>query len=46
VTVTQKPALKLRRLGIDTHQELVVYMHSDGPVCRSEGLAAPAPVSG
>ncbi|MCC6572255.1 MAG: thymidine phosphorylase family protein [Planctomycetes bacterium] len=32
--------LKLRRLGIDTHQELVVYMRADCAVCRSEGFTA------
>lgn len=32
--------LRLRRLGIDTHQEAVVYMRQDCHVCRSEGLAA------
>lgn len=30
--------LRLRRLGIDTHQEAVVYMRRDCDVCRSEGL--------
>ena len=29
-----------RRLGIDTHQEPVVYMRADCAVCRSEGFAA------
>ena len=29
-----------RRLGIDTHQEPVVYLRADCPVCRSEGFAA------
>lgn len=32
--------LHLRRLGIDTYQEPVVYMHRDCPVCRSEGFEA------
>lgn len=32
--------LKPRRLGIDTHQELVVYMRSDCHVCHSEGFNA------
>ncbi|MGD8575391.1 MAG: thymidine phosphorylase family protein, partial [Gammaproteobacteria bacterium] len=32
--------LRLRRLGIDTYQEPVVYMRRDCPVCRSEGFAA------
>lgn len=30
--------LRARRLGIDACQELVVYMRSDCPVCRSEGF--------
>ncbi|HEX2668070.1 MAG TPA: thymidine phosphorylase, partial [Gammaproteobacteria bacterium] len=33
-------SLTPRRLGIDTHQEAVVYMRADCPVCRSEGFAA------
>jgi thymidine phosphorylase len=33
-------ALRLRRLGIDTYQELVVYMHRECQVCRSEGFEA------
>jgi thymidine phosphorylase len=32
--------LPLRRLGIDTYQEPVIYMHADCAVCRSEGFAA------
>lgn len=32
--------LKLRRLGIDTYQEAVIYMPRDCHVCRSEGFAA------
>lgn len=31
-------ALRVRRLGIDTHQEAVVYMREDCAVCRSEGF--------
>src|SRR4051812_25368420 len=39
--VTQSPAqLRLRRLGIDTYQEPVLYIHRDDPVCRSEGFEA------
>jgi thymidine phosphorylase len=30
--------LRAKRLGIDTHQEAVVYMRADCHVCRSEGL--------
>jgi thymidine phosphorylase len=30
----------LRRIGIDTYQEPVLYMHRDCPVCRSEGFEA------
>ena len=33
-------SLPLRRLGIDTYQEPVVYMHRDCYVCRSEGFQA------
>lgn len=36
--------LRLRRLGIDTLQEAVVYMREDCEVCRSEGFAAQARV--
>ena len=32
--------LRLARLGIDTHQEPIVYMRADCHVCRSEGFAA------
>jgi thymidine phosphorylase len=32
--------LRLRRLGIDTYQEMVVYMRSDCHVCKSEGFEA------
>lgn len=34
--------LKLRRLGIDTQQETIVYMRPDCHVCRSEGFTAQA----
>ena len=34
--------LRLRRLGIDTYQEPVVYMAADCPVCRSEGWTSQA----
>jgi len=32
--------LRLRRVGIDTYQEPVLYLHRDDPVCRSEGFEA------
>lgn len=32
--------LRLRRLGIDTYQEPVLYMHRDCGVCHSEGFEA------
>ena len=32
--------LRLRRLGIDTRQEAVIYMRDDCHVCRSEGFEA------
>lgn len=31
-------SLRLRRLGIDTYQEAVVFMHRDCHICRSEGF--------
>ncbi len=34
------PMLVLRRLGIHTHQEPVVYILEDSPVCRAEGFEA------
>jgi thymidine phosphorylase len=37
--------LKLRRLGIDTYQEAVIYMNRNCHVCRSEGCAAQSRVS-
>jgi thymidine phosphorylase len=37
-------SLRLRRLGIDTHQEPVIYMRSDCHVCRAEGFASHARV--
>lgn len=40
-TASQRSSkLRLCRLGIDTHQEAVVYMRQDCHVCRSEGFAA------
>lgn len=35
-------ALRLRRLGIDTQQEHVVYMRNDCHICRSEGFGTHA----
>lgn len=32
--------LRLKRLGIDTYQELVIFMARSSPICRSEGWAA------
>ena len=37
---TDAATLRLRRIGIDTYQEPVLYMSSDCPVCRSEGWEA------
>src|SRR5690349_13077954 len=37
----QEPSvLRLRRLGIDTYQELVIFLARTCPVCRSEGWDA------
>ncbi len=44
LAVTPAETLRLRPLGIDTHQEFVVYMHRDCAVCRSEGFSALARV--
>ncbi|HZR45487.1 MAG TPA: thymidine phosphorylase family protein [Candidatus Manganitrophaceae bacterium] len=33
-------ALRLRRIGIDTYQQPVIYMRRDSHVCRSEGFEA------
>src|SRR5688572_26768466 len=39
----QEPnVLRLRRLGIDTYREPVIYMAASCPVCRSEGWTAEA----
>ncbi len=32
--------LRVRRMGIDTQYEAVVFMHKECPVCRSEGFTA------
>ncbi len=32
--------LRARRLGIDTNAEMVVFLHKDCPVCRSEGFTS------
>ncbi|MDI3323317.1 thymidine phosphorylase family protein [Pontibacterium granulatum] len=41
VFVTERiPPLKARRLGVDTHQELTIYLRADSAVCKSEGFTA------
>lgn len=40
VAPESRGALRLRRLGIDTYQEAVVYMTRDCHVCRAEGFVA------
>jgi thymidine phosphorylase len=37
--------LRLRRLGIDTYDDPVIYMRADCPVCRSEGFEAHSRIS-
>lgn len=32
--------LRLKRLGIDTHNEAVIYIHGDSKICISEGFKA------
>lgn len=39
-----KPILRLRRLGIDTYKEAVLYMRHDCHVCRAEGFEVQARV--
>ena len=36
----KRAGLRLRPLGIDTHQEFVIYMRRDCHVCRAEGFEA------
>ncbi|MEO7940600.1 MAG: thymidine phosphorylase, partial [Burkholderiaceae bacterium] len=40
--MTTPAHLRLRRLGVDTYQEMVAYMRSNCHVCRSEGFEAQA----
>jgi thymidine phosphorylase len=40
----RRHSLRAVRVGIDTYQEPVVYMHADCEVCRSEGFGALARV--
>ncbi len=44
MTDRPKPILKLRRLGIDTYKEAVIYMREDCHVCRAEGFEVQARV--
>lgn len=37
-------SLRVRRLGIDTYQEAIVFMRADCTICRSEGFTALARV--
>ncbi|MBC5772721.1 thymidine phosphorylase family protein [Pontibacter sp. KCTC 32443] len=37
--------LKLRKLGIDTHTENIIFLRADSQVCRSEGFTANTRVS-
>ncbi len=37
--------LRARRVGVDTYQEPVIYMHADCSVCRSEGFTAQSRVN-
>ena len=40
----QHQTLKLRRLGIDTYTDPVIFMNRDCPIFRSEGFEARARV--
>src|SRR5690606_37658979 len=35
-------SLRALRIGIDTHEESVLYLRSDCPVCHTEGFSASA----
>lgn len=37
-----KHSLSLKKLGIDTYREAVIFMRKDCPICRSEGFEAHA----
>ncbi len=39
---SDKPLLRLKRVGIDTYREAVIYMRGDCDVCLSEGFEIPA----
>ena len=39
---TESHALRAKRLGVDTHDEAVIYMRSDCHVCRAEGFSGHA----
>lgn len=41
----KQPMLRLKRMGIDTYQEAVIYMRRDCHVCRAEGFEAQARVA-
>lgn len=37
---TTSPALRLKRLGISTYKEAVIYLHQDSYICKAEGFEA------
>lgn len=45
MNANKKQALQLRKLGIDTYKESVIYMRADCHVCISEGFAVHARVN-
>ena len=42
--MTDKSSLTVRAIGINTHQEPIVYMHKDCHICVAEGFSASARV--
>ena len=42
--INSSNALRLKRLGIDTHDETVIYMRRDCHICRAEGFSSHARV--
>ena len=42
--MTDKSSLTVKAMGINTHQEPIVYMHKDCHICVAEGFSASARV--
>ena len=40
MSVAPAATVKLRRIGIDSHRQAIVYLHEESHVCRAEGFRA------